>query len=113
MPEHVELRVPITGSTIKLTIDPAEVNKVIAAAILSSGIGEAVKKHAEDFLVDPQKYGDPVKKAVREEMSQMIVQLLREEPFRALVRERVKAALTERVLNETVEMVVQRVTRGF
>lgn len=107
-----EIPVPITidGSSLKLRIDPDEVNRIIAAAILSSGISDRIKMACEEFLSNEGTgYGDrSVKKAVQQELEKMIVEVCSGTEIRERLKERVVAHMTDEVVETYIKNLLER-----
>jgi hypothetical protein len=121
---HVEsVPVKLGDATIQLKIDPAQVNQTIAAAILSSGIGDLVKKHADEFL-NNQKTGwgeVGLKKAVGEEMAKMVIEMCQETEIREEMRKKIREAISEGLIDRVVhdalkaslKQIEDRMKRGY
>jgi uncharacterized membrane-anchored protein YjiN (DUF445 family) len=90
---------------LNVAIDAAQINKMVAEAILHSTLGEtlteAVRKATENLLKAPS-YG--AKSAVEDVVDRMVKdrlhELLREEPYRSQIDAAIRNQLTETALEQ-------------
>lgn len=104
-PTTEEIPINIEGAQILLKIDPDMVNKTVAAAILSSGIGDMVKKEAEHFLNNEETgWGkNGLRKVVGEEMTKVVIELCTETEIREQMRQKIRDAITDGLIDKVVQ----------
>lgn len=111
------VRIPILGADVKLQIDADKVNKIVAAAILSSGIGDTIKKTTDEFINDKSDKGwfqQSFKRSVELELSKMVVEIMKEPSIRDQLREKLKAHLTNASVDAYLKKIVdEKLTRGY
>lgn len=92
---------------IRVRIDPEDVNRELAAAILGSGVGDRVRKAVDKALNEkPGTYGDIFEQAIQASLKDHIKAILESEPFATEIKEKVR----ERLTNATVDAFVKKVT---
>lgn len=92
---------------MELKLDPNDVNKLVADAVLNSAIGEAVKKAVEKELSTLNRSWDnPIEAVVRNHVCNMIRDVLNKE-HGDVIRERVKAALASKLSQEFIDRVCE------
>lgn len=107
-----EISVPINQAMMRMQIDPERVNEIIAAAVLSSGIGDRVKKAAEEWISNPSgnTYNDPIKRAVEEEMKKILSELCHEDSIRTRLKAKIEEELLKGSLADTfLESLVSKI----
>lgn len=122
-PTTEEIPINVSGAKILLKIDPDMVNKTIAAAILSSGIGDMVKKEAEAFLTNEESgWGTHgLRKVVGEEMTKLVIEMCQGAEVREEMRKKIRETITEGLidkvihesLKEALKQIEARVKRGY
>lgn len=97
-----------TDLKFRVKINPDEVNRELAAAILRSGFGEKVEQSINKFLTDKKdSYSNPVDDAVKTVLKEYTLDLLKQEPFVSQIKEQLKARLTEKAVDDFVKRIVE------
>ncbi len=97
----------VMGVTVK--IDPKEIDRELAKAILESGVGQRVRQALDRFLnAKAGGYGDPFDDGVKEALKQHVRDLLASEPFASEIRAKVK----ERLMGEAVDEYVKSILKN-
>lgn len=92
---------------MELKLDPNDVNKLVAEAVLNSAIGEAVKKAVEKEIAKLSgSWDNPLESVVRNHVCDITRDVLNKEHGDA-IRERVKAALTSKLSQEFIDRVCE------
>lgn len=91
---------------LNVNIDPEQINKMVADAILKSAIGEALKLAIERVLKDLTKtYDNPMDIAIKNEMAKLIQKTIAND-YSKVIEEKVKAAVAAQVTDVTLEKII-------
>lgn len=92
-----------TVMSVSVKIDPKEIDRELAKAILESGVGERVRRSLDKFLNSKAGgYGDPFDDGVKEALKEHVRSLLASEPFASEIRAKVKERLMGAAVDEYV-----------
>ncbi len=98
---------------MELKIDPEAVNKLVADAVLNSAIGEAVKKAIEKELANlSRSWENPLEIVVRHHVADIARKVLIEEHGQA-IREKIAAALAEKLSNDFIDRVCEKAAEKY
>lgn len=99
----------VMGVTVK--IDPKEIDRELAKAILESGVGERVRRTVDKFLnAKTGGYGDPFDDGVKEALRDHVRALLASEPFASEIKAKVKERLMGEAVDEYVKSIIKNRT---
>lgn len=99
-----------TTSMMNLTvrIDPQDIDRELAKAILEAGVGKRVRTAVDRFLNEKTgSYGNPFDDGVKEALKDHVRALLASEPFAGEIREKVKARLMTETVDEFVKSILK------
>ena len=97
-----------------IAIDSEEINKRISRAVLESALGEKIKASVLEAVkeLDAWSYNrNPIKEAIREEVTSLCISEVRTtagEALRLKVREALEGQLTEDIISKAVERFLER-----
>lgn len=92
---------------MELKIDPQDVNKIVAEAVLNSTIGDAIKAAVQKAVTELQtSYDNPLESVIRSHIADITREVLNKEHGDA-IRERVKEALAAKLSNEFIDRVCE------
>lgn len=86
---------------INVNLDPEQVNKTVAEAIINSAIGKAIKaaieKHLEAFT---RTWDNPVEPVIKEQIYGIVRDLI-DKQYRPQIEEKVKSLITDEMIEGT------------
>lgn len=92
---------------MELNVDPNDVNKLVADAVLKSAIGEAVKKAVEKEIINLNlSWDNPLEEVVRRHVSEIVWDVLQKEHAPA-IRERITQVLAAKLSQQFIERVCE------
>lgn len=93
---------------LNVNINPEDINKLVADAVLQSTIGVQVRKIVEDKVKElAQRYDNPIQKVVEYEISNIIRQVLIEKHSDEM-KKKIEEELSKQMSSEFVTKVVER-----
>jgi NADH dehydrogenase/NADH:ubiquinone oxidoreductase subunit G len=103
----------MTPVPFQITVDPEQVNAAVAAAVLNSVIGEAMKAAVEKNVADlTKRYDSPVEKAVAGVILDEVKRLVHVE-HAAAVAAQVRAYITPERVAELMDKMWERTLRNI
>ena len=92
---------------LNVNIDPEQINKMVADAILQSAIGTQVKKIVDEHVAKLSNgYNNPIEGVVRDEINRIVRNVLltdHNDTLRLKVAEAVTAKMTDEFVSKIVE----------
>lgn len=109
------LPVKLGDARLEIKIDPKQVNETIAAAILSSGIGDLVKKAADEFLNNEETgYAAlGLKKAVGDELTKIVIEMCSETELRDQMKQKIRDSITDGLIQGVVKASLERTLKSL
>ena len=93
----------------KIDVDPEQVNKAIAQAVLDSTVGvrikQAIERSGDEFV---RGFDYTLRQAVQEELRDTVKREILEKHL-ATIRERVEAGLTQKVIDDLIQGLLKRI----
>lgn len=91
---------------LKIDINPEQINKLVAEAVLNSAIGEQVKTQVQKNVDELGKsYNNPIGGVIKKHINDLILQCLMKE-HSELLRAKVHEALSGKITDEFVDKVM-------
>ena len=91
---------------LNVNIDPEQINKLVAEAVLNSAIGEQVKVQVQKTVDNlSRSYDNPIEGVIKNHIAELVRTVLVAEHSAAL-RAKIKASLESKITDEFTEKVV-------
>jgi hypothetical protein len=84
---------------IEVNITPEQINEAVGQAIVDSAIGQSMKKLLEEKVKElGNPYSGLLPKVLEQEVALVLREMIREEPYATMIREKVKEKLTDEIV---------------
>jgi len=102
---------------MEISVQPEDINRIVADAVAKSAIGEHVKAAVQKVLNElAQSYNNPYEQTIKSIAHKEIERVIGEQfgvAIREKAAERVRGVLTDGVMNQIVEKAVAAATRAL
>ena len=98
---------------LNVDIDPEQINKMVADAVLESALGEAVKKTiAEQVKSISSSYNNPLESVIRKYMQDMVEQVLIKDYGKEL-KAKVNTAVASKITDDFIGKIIESGFRNY
>ncbi len=98
---------------LNVNIDPEQINKLVADAVLQSAIGVQVKRIVDEAVKNlSRSYDNPIEAVVKEEIRRLVTQTLMNDHATDL-KAKVVAAVSEKLTSEFVVKIIDSGLRNY
>lgn len=98
---------------MSLELNPEDINRFVAEAIIKSALGEAVKKAVDKEIASlSQSYNNPIEQVVRNEVAIIIRDVLRAEHLERL-KQKLTEALSAKLSDEFIDRVCDQAASKY
>lgn len=98
---------------LNIQINPEDVNKLVAEAVLKSSIGVQVERIINEHVAKlSQSYNNPIERVVEMEVQRIVVSVLSQNHMEA-IKKRVTEALALKLSDEFIGSVIEKGLRNY